>query len=156
MDRTTWLISKDGDYNVKDTYNDVRNKKEKVRWVDAIWFSKRVPRCSFLMWITFLNKMWTKDKLKDWEYISEDICVLCINATERRNHLFFNCVFSKKIQDNVIYFNGCQRDIRSFDEEVELIYKKSKNFGIIMQKISMSISMYAIWRERNECIFKNI
>lgn len=58
------MIFGNSKYNCKDTYGQIRQKKDKVPWFKNVWIKERIPKCSFIMWVSCKNKIWTRDRLK--------------------------------------------------------------------------------------------
>lgn len=42
-----------------------------------------------------LNRPHTKDRLSKWNRAIDKYCVLCTNRIEDKDHLFFNCNYSR-------------------------------------------------------------
>lgn len=59
-----WTLSKDQIYYVKTGYIWLQGTKPKVRWKNWVWNTLNVPKHSFIAWIIQLDKMNTKEKLK--------------------------------------------------------------------------------------------
>uniref|UniRef100_A0A1J3GN53 Reverse transcriptase zinc-binding domain-containing protein n=1 Tax=Noccaea caerulescens TaxID=107243 RepID=A0A1J3GN53_NOCCA len=49
------------------------------------------------MWLVFLGRLPTKDRLRRWGMNVPEVCVLCSSHQESHGHLFFSCSFTKEI-----------------------------------------------------------
>lgn len=74
------------------TWNQLRSKRELVAWRKLVWFSQAVPRHSFMVWLTLRNRLSTGDRLRSWGITQ--ICMLCGEPNETREHLYFACPYS--------------------------------------------------------------
>ncbi|XP_013615074.1 PREDICTED: uncharacterized protein LOC106321329, partial [Brassica oleracea var. oleracea] len=63
-------------------------------WAPGIWFSQATPKFAFMAGLSVRDRMSTMDRVVKWSRGSNDMCVLCHNAQESRNHLFFECDLS--------------------------------------------------------------
>lgn len=82
--------------------------------------------------------------------------VLCTREDESHNHLFFECGFSFRIWDWMIWKCGPQGSPREFTEALEWVsrWRKGKSSQSLVLKLSFSATVYHIWRERNCRIFQ--
>lgn len=64
------------------------------RWACGIWFSNATPKYAYMSWLAMLDRLSTTDRVVKWSKGVDDTCVLCKNAMESRNHLFFECSYS--------------------------------------------------------------
>ena len=62
-----------------------------------IWAPFVMPKHSMIAWMTMINRLPTKDRLKSWGMAVDGTCVLCKQEEESRDHLFFECLFSQKL-----------------------------------------------------------
>ncbi|GAV69290.1 LOW QUALITY PROTEIN: zf-RVT domain-containing protein, partial [Cephalotus follicularis] len=67
----------------------IRRASVFVPWWKLVWFSKRIPKHSFCLWLTILRAHKTKDKLLNWGLISSARCVFHCGGSESMDHLFF-------------------------------------------------------------------
>lgn len=61
-----------------------------------VWFSGRVPKWAFICWVCCLEKLATKDRLRTWGMNVDANCVLCAQAPETYQNLFFDYGFAKE------------------------------------------------------------
>ncbi|KAI4325901.1 hypothetical protein MLD38_031265 [Melastoma candidum] len=96
-DRLLWSASSNGIFSIKEAWELLRVKRQKVRWSKWIWSNAIPPRCSFLVWLIAKGKLRTAQfwHLKGLWTSAE--CVLCQGAEETRDHLFFECAFARQV-----------------------------------------------------------
>ena len=66
-----------------------------------------------------LNRLPTKERIKSWGLEVDETCVLCRNAEETRDHMFFDCDFSRQIWKEVLLLCGKSRVVSTWREEVQ-------------------------------------
>ena len=75
---------------------------------------------------------------------------------ETRNHLFFECSYSKKIWQQVLGLCRFRRDVLVWSYELRWAVQKLKEKSLIslILRIGWNAYIYQIWKERNNRIFK--
>lgn len=90
-----------GDYkeafSMVQTWNIIRSQNPKVVWFKGVWFSGSTPRFSFLVWIAVQDRLATGDRISRWNPQADVKCWLCQAPLENRDHLFFDCGYSKEV-----------------------------------------------------------
>lgn len=86
-----WLV--DGKhspkYSTSEVYRKLKGKNVSVPWAQCVWISGGIPRHSFLTWLFVLNRSPTRDRLVHWGLQTDSNCLLCNQAAESRDHLFY-------------------------------------------------------------------
>ncbi|XP_013650456.2 uncharacterized protein LOC106354968 [Brassica napus] len=82
-----------------ETWNQIRDKHEKVGWSSSVWIAQGVPMFAFITWLAVKNRLATGDRMRTWG-IQQD-CVLCGEKYETRDHLFFACPYSYTVWDRL-------------------------------------------------------
>lgn len=90
------------------------------------WFGSLVTYLEWLLSLGFKRGMLTRKKLKQRGCIQEEECVLCNSAIEEVNHLFFSCLFSKAVWEEVLRRNGTVRASLRWGEEKEKGHSRNK------------------------------
>ena len=114
-----------------------------------------IPRHAVITWMALLNRLPTLDRLVAWGLAATGICRLCQKEGETRDHLFFECCYSKAVWKIVLQLCGLQREVYSWDVEVNWAIKKLKGKSLvaIILRIAWRAYIYGIWRERNQRIY---
>lgn len=76
------------------TWDRIRVPNPVVDWHKVVWFKEEVPRCSFISWTAYQDRLPTRDRLISWGLHVPPGCVLCSTADESNSHLFFDCTFA--------------------------------------------------------------
>lgn len=151
--------SKLTEFTVKGMYEHLRDLGPVIPWTQAVWFYGNIPKHAFILWLAVLGRLATKDRLIQTRFVNQSIiapnCVLCDQASEDHQHLFFDCPFAREVWAafkgiNRLHGVGdCLTDIMSG------LLLPSSNSKLIRktQGISLAAVTYAIWRERNQRIF---
>jgi hypothetical protein len=97
-DTARWVISKSGVYSSADTWAAIRTKHNVVDWWHLVWFPLSIPRHRFILWLAIKNHLSTGDRLVAWGYNGVSSCSFCRSCIETRDHMFFQCSFSKSCE----------------------------------------------------------
>ncbi|KAG5397436.1 hypothetical protein IGI04_019250 [Brassica rapa subsp. trilocularis] len=81
-----------GFFSASRTWDQLRERREKVDWSIVVWFTQAVPRFSFITWLAIKNRLSTGDRMRVWGLQQE--CLLSGEKNETRDHLFFACPYS--------------------------------------------------------------
>ncbi|XP_016733756.1 uncharacterized protein [Gossypium hirsutum] len=75
----------------------IRTRGIKVEWHCLLWFPLHVPKHSLIAWMVILNRLPTWDRLLAFGISVDTYCFFCIDAVEKRDYIFFECNFSRKV-----------------------------------------------------------
>lgn len=84
-------------FSASKTWDHLHPIQSVVPWHKGVWFKDRVPKHAFGCWVVARNRMLTQDRLRRWGLEVSPLCLLCNSENESRQHLFFDCSFSKEI-----------------------------------------------------------
>ncbi|XP_058222933.1 uncharacterized protein LOC131332653 [Rhododendron vialii] len=154
-DEVRWHISPNGQYTTKHTWEAIRSKSEKVPWASLVWFPRNVPKWAFILWLACLKRLSTKDRLRKWGMEVDPTCVLCSQADESLQHLFFHCCYSSNIWEVILYRFQIQRKADLWNSEVSwaIHFCRGNSFQSLLFKLVFAAAVYHIWMERNSRIF---
>ena len=155
-DEVIWTLSNDGEFSVKSVWERLRRRYPLVGWHNLVWHKDSIPRCSFICWLACRNRLRTKEKLFRWGVIDNSHCVLCGNAEKTRDHLFFQCSYSKFVWQSILAnLNFCYQ-CSNWEEEVDQACRrfKGKEFQARLGRVAFSVTVYFVWMERNSRIFQ--
>ncbi|KAF8412252.1 hypothetical protein HHK36_000212 [Tetracentron sinense] len=131
-DLIIWKPNSNGIYSVKSAWNAIRSVKPRVHWGQLCWFNMDIPRHSLIAWL---------------------IC-----ASEGLDHLFFDCLYTREVWKVIIDWCGFHsRSILGWGAEKDWILDafKGTNFIQCVRKVALNATLYYVWQERNNRIFKN-
>ena len=95
-DRYEWIVNDkpSSRYSTSEIYRKLRDREETVPWASIVWIGRGIPRHNFLTWLFVLNRCPTRDRLIGWGLQTDGACLLCNQAAESRDHLFYLCPYS--------------------------------------------------------------
>lgn len=154
-----WIPSNDGQFNTKSTWNYIRNKHFEFNWAKMIWDRNHAPKMSICALLAKLNRLNNKYRIGRWNNAIDQACVLCVNQNEDRDHLFFNCPYSRQIIEDIMF--KLQINIENSFEINQILEKLFQNqsnnqFPIHFMNIALTTLIWHIWCERNAWVFKGI
>ncbi|KAL4279936.1 hypothetical protein GQ457_03G009480 [Hibiscus cannabinus] len=143
--------------SVKDIWAEVRERHERVAWQKLIWFPCHIPKFSIILWMTNLNRLPTKDRLMKMGMTVDGLCGNCRVSQETRNHLFFECHFSRRVWGMILQKCFINRNVMCWDEEIRwaVTMLKGKSLVVVILKLALGAFVYRIWEERNFRQFRN-
>lgn len=137
-------------FSTHETWLMLRKPYTNYDWVKCVWFSMSTPKYAFMTWLAMLDRMSTMDRVSIWDRSADATCVLCKNALETRNHLFFECSFSSQVWESLAI--GILRSSYStrWSDIVPLLCDgdrvRKRSFCI---RYAFQSTLYAVWREIN-------
>lgn len=151
-DKPHWRIN---DINRKDfcsnlIYQELIDVKPVVNWWKIVWIKRGIPKHRTLTWMFILNRCPTRDRLLSFGLSVDPMCLLCNQAPESRDHLFFACHYSYSVWSNLALrisrfsssmdWNNLLEDLISYSGDMKTRY-------ILL--LAWQITIYEIWKERN-------
>ncbi|XP_074314038.1 uncharacterized protein LOC141649242 [Silene latifolia] len=131
-------------YSVSSGYEWLRLKQPKQDWYKVIWNSWNIPKHTFISRIAQNNRFQVRDKLFRIGYFQEYCCCICESEPETRDHLFFNCPYSKNIL--ALIEEWCGFNIVGFMTSAGPIIAGRKTQ---VQCLIWTTFQYHIWSQRN-------
>ena len=96
-DSVEWVLDRSKVFSVSSAWNALRESKPNVSWYKIVWSKDCIPRCNFILWLVCWNRLSINDILKEWGVVLNSNYVMCGNGEENINHIFFSCVFAKRV-----------------------------------------------------------
>ncbi|KAL4289532.1 hypothetical protein GQ457_14G001790 [Hibiscus cannabinus] len=115
-----------------------------------------IPKHSIVAWMAILNRLPTRDRLSSFGMQVETGCVLCGREQETRDHIFFDCVFSRKVWLGILLACQLRRDCMTWELELgwAVARLKGRSLLTVILQLSWNTFIYVIWKERNLRIFQ--
>lgn len=140
-------------FSTKDTWLLLRENRNPCAWSRAIWFPQATPKFAFMTWLSVRNRMSTLDRIASWSSGINSTCMLCKNATETRNHLFFECAYSAQVWEIIVKEILGSSYTKVWSEIMELIIdEKRDKLSKFCIRYAFQAVIYAIWFERNKIL----
>lgn len=120
-----------------------------VPWHKSVWFKGRIPKHAFLTWLVTLDRLSTRDRMRRWGVSISPLCPLCNSENEIRQHLFFECGFSKEVWEAFCSaFHLSPPPL--FMDVLDWIKAPSHDNNVnVMFKLVFQAVIYLLWKERN-------
>ncbi|XP_071695890.1 uncharacterized protein [Rutidosis leptorrhynchoides] len=146
------------EFAVRWVWEYVRSKAPEVPWAPVIWYTNNIPKHAFVMWLLMGEKLKTQDKLKQWEVTNNTplVCSLCEQVPDSHDHLFFACPFSMQVWNRVKVHMEFPIFSDSWRDFILLVspFAKRRIARIIVVKLLLAATVYSLWQERNNRLFK--
>nr|VDD29613.1 unnamed protein product [Brassica oleracea] len=103
--------------------------ESKVPWHCLVWFPQAIPRQSFMVWLTFKERLSTGVRMRDWRI--EQGCVYYGERNEDRDHLLFACPHTFTLYT------------------ITTLLQSARNrLDTILLRLVFQTSIYVQWKER--------
>jgi hypothetical protein len=156
-DLPVWNCSS-GTYSCAAAWEKLRVKRHVVEWWKIVWFSFSIPRHSFFLWLVFCDAIVTKEIMCRWGYARSTNCLFCHGFQESRDHIFFQCSFSRRIWKAIMAecsFPNPPIDWESVAEwSVVVLHGKGLKFNL--GKLCFGAFVYQLWKQRNALLHGRI
>ncbi|KAG7551508.1 Reverse transcriptase domain [Arabidopsis thaliana x Arabidopsis arenosa] len=157
-DEYDWVVdsTKCNGFSSSRTWNALRPRKEETDWSSLVWFKGAIPKHAFNMWVSHLNRLPTKQRLRSWGIIDSSSCSFCSTAVESRDHLLITCNFSSTIWLQILARLDPRQLFLSWTELLSWIRSSSQAAPSLLRKIVAQASIYHIWKQRNNVVHNQI
>ncbi|XP_074282751.1 uncharacterized protein LOC141607296 [Silene latifolia] len=138
-------------YSTDTMYGHIRARRQKVYWAPLIHGKGCNPKHSVTGVMVMQDGLPTVDKLISRGMCFVNRCALCERSCEDIPHLFFNCEFSKQVLNAVGSWVLMPLESFSLDSLMQAVLPTRSN---VMVHTSLLATIYYLWKERNDRIFK--
>lgn len=155
-DTWTWNYTNDDIFTTNSTWEAIRTKHTNKYWAAHIWSRSNNPKMAFTTFKAINLRLPTADRLARWGMEVNLTCKLCNNIPESHNHLFFECEYSTRVLSHVKSKNRDMHAISTLEDELlYLSHSKKGDLLTQLQTISLTTTVYHLWKERNRRVFKS-
>ena len=138
-------------FSSKETWKLTREVQPKINWSPEVWFTFNTPKYSFIVWLAFLDRLATGERIRQWNTQSTSSCILCNDPLETRDHLFFKCQHSETVWKGLTQNMLSTRYTSQWDQILQLLMDKNQDqIDIFLIRYVFQTTLYVIWRERNK------
>lgn len=150
-------LERPGKHLPKLAYEVLRGRGEAIPWGEMIWVSQQCKRWSFITWLAAQDRLHTRARLFKWNAIQAQDCVLCGAEVEDRNHLWFECAYSRGVVDIVMKWLGVTVRFPTIQGWLSWFAEGDAKKTAMFQSRLYAITsvIYNIWRARNLAILRN-
>ena len=119
-------------------------------WAPLLWHKGLIPRHAKTTWLFILDRNPTLDRLLSWGLDVDTICLLCGNADESRNHLFFECQYSVEVWSSICARLNFTSPPTSWNATMTWLPNASSDRSIKIALLqAWQATVYSLWQERN-------
>ncbi|XP_074314345.1 uncharacterized protein LOC141649558 [Silene latifolia] len=126
----------------------------RVHWVKAVWNGWALPKHQFLGWLVAHEALNTAAKLARFGVDIEDKCSLCGLVSETIEHLFCDCLYSRRVVRELNKKTAWVFPVR--DVMTWCVHRT----GTVLQRgiqIAMMLGLlYQVWQQRNKGRTENV
>lgn len=117
-----------------------------------VWEQWSLPKYSFILWWAVLGKLRSRDRLR---FLPIDpSSVFCRHEEESQRHLFFICDWSCRLWVKIKSWLRIGRRMMSLNSALRGLHPKKKSMEARMRRVSLGITVYLFWEERNKLFFE--
>lgn len=145
-----------GTLTVQSVYTSLAGHMPITPWWKAVWFKGHIPKHSFCLWTACLTRLPTLDRLAVWKEEPPVLtCRLCGLVNESHNHLFFECSFSRQVWIQVMHKVQWEDFPCSWTPIVDALSDPTLRPRRLEHQLVLAASVYVVWCERNQRIFRD-
>ncbi|XP_060972477.1 uncharacterized protein LOC133038369 [Cannabis sativa] len=130
-------------------------KDEKVEYCSNVWNKLVIPKHRYTYWKAINNLLLTRNHLIRFICISSSLCPVCEIEEESHDHLFMECIFTKKVVEDIYSWLGFVNWPKTRLDLVDWCSKPSLGLKEKVINTVIASTIYIIWKNRNRCVFDN-
>ncbi|XP_024638625.1 uncharacterized protein [Medicago truncatula] len=150
-------IFQQANFSIKRMYNALRGDFAKVGWRKMICNNPAPPKCLFVTWLIIHARLPTCDRMLKVGIQCDQVCILCTKENETHSHLFFSCDYADAVWKGVMRWMNMTVNTSNWHSILQYIQSHcNSNNGMHQAHIMvLSVTLYMIWKERNDRKFQN-
>jgi len=124
-----------------------------VPWAKVVWETWSLPMYNFILWVAVMEKLRTRDRLRFLDI--DPLRVFCRLYDETHNHLFFKCPWTSLLWRMAKSWLWLHKSMSTINSAIHGFLSGRNNLVGRTRRVSPSILIYLIWKERNKRVFDN-
>ncbi|XP_021864000.2 uncharacterized protein [Spinacia oleracea] len=142
-------------YSVKQVYNKLVGDKPHVQWDKVVWNRLNVPEHRFICWLAIQNRLQTTAKLAKIGVSYSTDCLICKQAAEVHDHLFFSCQYSQLCFQDLATWLNIRNTSTGLHNVINTIKRgKHSKFRNQVCYAGVAALVYLIWKSRNQSFWE--
>ncbi|MDV3145739.1 MAG: hypothetical protein Q8736_02555, partial [Sweet potato little leaf phytoplasma] len=140
-----WSLDSNGIYTISSGYKLLTGPYTPFPLYKVVWNRINVPKHRFIWWLVAQGKLLTLDKVR-WLPIT-NYCCLCYVAAESKEHLFFECSWSRDLLQvccDWIGINFIHYKFANWSSWITYAFKNKVRKGCVAAMVAAVV--YAIWK----------
>ncbi|VFQ76078.1 unnamed protein product [Cuscuta campestris] len=147
-------MGRSSSYTTEAGYQWLLGQRLKPGWTGLVWNRLSLPKHKFILWLTYKDKLLTKDRLRRF-YPIDTQCLLCSNGEEDRHHLFCNCPYTRELYKKIYNWSHQLFEGQTFEEICDQIQKITPTKRRMKQTAVFAACVYYLWKVRNLVFHEN-
>lgn len=144
-------------FSTKLTWEAIRNRRERQSWAENVWFKGAIPSQAFMMWMTHLDRLPTRERIAIWAVNTLDSCCVCNVYLESRDHLFLRCIFSEHLWVLVLQRLGYNPfRFHTWTAFMDWLGLRDNVCPLTLRRLAAQATVYSLWWERNNRLHNSI
>lgn len=131
--------------------------RQPVPWAAMVWHSLNLPKVRYICWLACLQRLQTRDRVRRFMPLIDEVCPLCGIAPESHDHIFFSCTFSRSVLHKIMELMGVSFAGNSLQHWIVLFHRarhpKSQVFQL--RAAGLCTVIYVVWEARNRRVFQD-
>uniref|UniRef100_A0A803P4Q1 Reverse transcriptase domain-containing protein n=1 Tax=Cannabis sativa TaxID=3483 RepID=A0A803P4Q1_CANSA len=145
---------KKGKFRAKLFYSNLRTVP-RVDYARNVWHRLIMPKHRFIYWQVCNNHLLTRDNLRKLMSIDSSLCPVCESEIETHNHLFVDCLYTKRLAAATNSWFGNFQWPKDISELQKGTPKAAFNLRNQLQNAVLAAVLYFVWWNRNHCVFES-
>lgn len=144
-------------FSAKDTWENIRNRGTQQTWTDSVWFKGCIPSHAFMMWMTHLDRLPTRQRIARWNVQSLDKCCVFNTYMESRDHLFLRCGYAEQVWLFITKRLGYKPFLfHTWTAFMDWLGLRDRVSPLTLRRLVAQITVYSLWWERNNRLHNSI
>lgn len=151
---STWAGAPDKGYKPSFGYKWLKGNLEKKWWDSWVWCKLAIPKHSFITWLAVNDRLRTKDKLLSFGMNIDSNCLLCGEAAETSEHLFYRCKYTQMCLDlwkQALNVRGRWQNLMDSGRWCLRRIRGAERRKMVLASLNGLI--YSIWMQRNQAFW---
>lgn len=145
-DSITWHNLGVDSVNTSQIWDTIRRRNPPPPWLNIVWNSFSIPKCSFTLWLVLKGRLLTKDRMRNFRMNTDLRCLLCSDAIESHEHLFGSCRYITEILNRSSFsFSGVWSCYRTG----LVLLNRPTGIRRLVGLLFFAITIFMVWKERN-------
>ncbi|XP_039000807.1 uncharacterized protein LOC120126781, partial [Hibiscus syriacus] len=140
------LLLNSGLKRTRDLCEELRVHKTKVLWHRIVWFPLHIPKLNIISWMAILDRLPTRNRLIKMGIASDELCILCNEIPENRNHLFVHCTYATSLWNTILSLTSLSNIHNTWESRINWVVLewKGKSLLIIILKLAWTAFIYSV------------
>ncbi|XP_058766374.1 uncharacterized protein LOC131639972 [Vicia villosa] len=141
-------------FPMKSVYAHLLNA-ERINWSPLMCSNPARPRATLCLWMQCHGRLPTKDRMLRFGFIQDNVCSMCRQDVETKEHVFFECRFPRSIWCTILDWISIKHTPLIWIDELRWVIDNSNKKGWRAKNLKLAFAevVYGIWSHRNNLIF---